>query len=396
MENHLLPLLIWRRMRRSFVIASLSVTLTLALTGCRTGEQKSSELPDYIGPDPRGFVMPRHYICMKAVDTIVVDGKLDEASWQKARWSQPHVDIRGAQWPRQPYYQTRIKMLWDDENLYVAARLQEPHVWGTITERNAVIFNDNDFEVFIDPDGDCNSYYEFEMNALNTVWNLYMNLPYKHSGSAVIREMPGQQSGVFIKGTLNDPSDQDQYWTVEIAFPFKGMAEYAGVDCPPSDGQQWRINFSRVQWKHNIVDDQYERVPPHGAPHSSGNEQNWIWSPQGAVNMHRPETWGYLQYSEKPVGTTGVKFVEDQTAKVRHLLYRVLYAQEAYILKHDHYAKTLESLGLENLSDESLVNPIVLESDGKTYTLTAHVKLPDGKTAAVNLNHNGRTWTDYN
>ena len=49
---------------------------------------------------------------------------------------------------------------------YVAAEMEEPHVWGTLTQHDAVIFQDNDFEVFIDPDGDNHEYYEFEINAL--------------------------------------------------------------------------------------------------------------------------------------------------------------------------------------------------------------------------------------
>ncbi len=363
------------------------------LTHPKTGEQTSSTLPDNIGPDPRGFEMPRHYVCMRATGEIAVDGKLDEDSWKKAEWSQPHVDIRGAQWPSQPYHETRVKMLWDDENLYIAARLEEPHVWGTLTNRNSVIFYDNDFEVFIDPNGDCHDYYEFEMNALNTIWNLLMTRPYKHGGQAILREMPGQETGVFVKGTLNDPSDTDEYWTVEIAFPFAGMKEHADVDCPPTDGQQWRINFSRVQWKHKVADGKYVRVPAIGTPHASGNEENWIWSPQGAVNMHRPETWGYLQYSSKPVGSE-VAYVADPLAAARYQLHRVLYAQEAHILKHGHYAKKLQSLGLANLTDSSLAGPIQLESNGKAYTVSAKVKLPGGKTAILNVDQDARTWSE--
>ena len=45
-------------------------------------------------------------------------------------------------------------MLWDDTYFYVAAHLEEPHVWGTLTKHDTVIFQDNDFEIFIDPDGD--------------------------------------------------------------------------------------------------------------------------------------------------------------------------------------------------------------------------------------------------
>src|SRR5215218_7202827 len=45
-------------------------------------------------------------------------------------------------------------MLWDDEYFYVAADLEEAHVWATLTKLDAVIFNDPDFEVFIDPNAE--------------------------------------------------------------------------------------------------------------------------------------------------------------------------------------------------------------------------------------------------
>ena len=60
----------------------------------------------------------------------------------------------------------RAKMLWDDD--YVGALSEEPHIWATLTERDSVIFHDNDCEVFIDPDADNHQHYEIEINALNT------------------------------------------------------------------------------------------------------------------------------------------------------------------------------------------------------------------------------------
>ncbi len=112
-------------------------------------------------------------------------------------------------------------MLWDDRFLYVLAEMEEPHVWGTIAERNAVIFHDNDFEVFLDPDGDGDNYHEFEMNALNTIWELTLPVRYSRGGSPINgTNLPGLVSAVHVDGTLNDPRDADRGWSVEIAFPF--------------------------------------------------------------------------------------------------------------------------------------------------------------------------------
>jgi len=76
-------------------------------------------------------------------------------------------------------------MLWDDTYFYVAAQLEEPDVWATLTQRDTVIFYDNDFEVFIDPDGDTHNYYELEVNAFGTLWDLMLLTPYRDGGPAI-------------------------------------------------------------------------------------------------------------------------------------------------------------------------------------------------------------------
>ncbi|MBI9016714.1 MAG: prolyl oligopeptidase family serine peptidase [Phycisphaerae bacterium] len=351
------------------------------------------------GPDPRGFYMPRHYVAHKVSAPINIDGKIDEYQWSLVPWSTPHEDIEGDMRPdNKPWYQTRVKMLWDDEYLYIAAMLEEEHVWGKITERNAVMYYENDFEVFLDPDGDSHNYYEFEMNALNTVWNLMLTKPYKNSGQWSVREMPGQKTAVFVKGTLNDPSDIDQYWTVELAFPWSGMKEHAGTaSCPPTDGDQWRGGFSRVQWKHRIEEGKYFRVPDRSEGAAWGKHENWVWSPQGVVSMHRPETWGYIQFSDKTPGTK-VDFVPDSTIMARYLLSTLNYKQEQYKAINGQYADTVAKLdGL--FEDESLASPIVIDpvvTDGKVtdYTATATVKLEQGKTQKVHIRADAKIWQD--
>ena len=197
-------------------------------------------------------------------------------------------------------------MAWDDRYFYVLAELEEPHVWGTITEQNAVMFEDNDFEIFIDPDADGLNYYEFEVNALGTIWELSLPRPYGDGGVPNLGcNIPGLKRRVRIDGTLNDPSDVDRSWSVEVAIPWEGLAEYHREKrVPPSPGDTWRINFSRVQWHHDVVEGRYVRVPPHGTavPESLNPEEqehpedNWVWSPQGLVNMHLPQRWGEVRF----------------------------------------------------------------------------------------------------
>ena len=197
---------------------------------------------------------------------------------------------RRGQKPR-PTFRTRAKMLWDDTYFYIGAELVEPHLWATITQHDAVIFHENDFEFFIDPNGDNHEYYEFEINALGTGWDLLLPRPYKDGGKAVNDwEIAGLKSAVHLDGTLNVVTDTDRGWSVELAVPWSALGELARRASPPADGDQWRVNFSRVQWALEVVNGAYRKV-------KDRKENNWVWSPQHVINMHRPETWGYVQFS---------------------------------------------------------------------------------------------------
>lgn len=234
------------------------------------------------------FAQPKQYDCHRADSPIKIDGRPDDAAWSKAAWTDAFIDIVGENHAK-PRFQTRMKMLWDDEYLYIAAELEEPHVWATLTAHDSVIFRDNDFEVFLNPTGDGLKYFEFEVNALNTGWDLFLGKPYKQGGKADNSwEMPGYKSAVAIDGTLNDPRDQDKGWSVELALPWSAFVERSGKG-RPSAGDVWRMNFSRVEWQVRVADGKYEKVP-------GTKEDNWVWSPQGAVNMHVPEKWGVVRF----------------------------------------------------------------------------------------------------
>lgn len=240
---------------------------------------------------------PRQYACLKATSPVPLDGRLDSGDWLRAPWTEDFVDIQGPSAPT-PRFRTRAKMLWDEECLYVGAELEEPNVSATLTEHDSVIFQDNDFEIFIDPDGDNHNYFEIEINALNTEWDLRLPRPYRDGGPALNEwEIPGLRSAVCVRGTLNKPTDRDDGWSVVLAIPWPALAEHAGTHCPPAIGDRWRLDFSRVEWTVDVLDG--VTVKRTGLP-----EDNWVWSPQGVVDMHRPETWGYVHFlgTEDPCG----------------------------------------------------------------------------------------------
>lgn len=292
--------------------------------------------------------MPESYTCLSTQDKMTMDGKLDEPAWQQASWTNDFVDIEGDQKPK-PHYRTRAKMLWDNEYFYVAAEIEEPHIWATYDQRDMIIFHENDFEVFIDPDGDTHQYYELEINALGTVWDLLLIKPYRDGGPPIDAwDIAGLKKGIQINGTLNDPLDIDKGWTVELAMPWNILNEAAKYGRKPEVGDTWRVNFSRVNWRTAVEGGKYAKeINPETG--KSYPEYNWVWSPQGVIAMHQPETWGFVTFVNHAKQALGTKLQTEP-----QLLRQLYYAQKEYFKANGVYAMDIDGLGIPNLTESKI------------------------------------------
>ncbi len=310
------------------------------------------------------FTVPKGYVVQHTTQALQMDGSLRESDWQKAAWTTDFVDIEGAAKPL-PTWQTRVKMLWNDSTLFVAATLQEPQLWATQTEHDAIIFKDNDFEVFLDPDNNTHQYFEIEVNALNKTFELFLPKPYRNGGDALVSwDAPGLRSGIKLEGTLNQPQDQDQGWTVEMAIPLQSLR----IGYPfraPVEGALWRINFSRVEWRTRTVGGKNSKL--RDAAGKELPESNWVWSPQGVIDMHYPERWGYLQFSRTATTTFQLPYGEAQ----KRYLWLVYYRQKQHWKQHAKYATTLAELEIEpQVVVENHLNQLRLEATANQFTAT--------------------------
>jgi hypothetical protein len=177
--------------------------------------------------------------------------------------------------------------------------------------------------------------------------------PYRDCGPPINNwDMNGLKSAVKVYGTINKPGDKDDKWTVEIAFPFSALNEF-NQGPRPADGVQWRINFSRVEWDTEVVDGKYVKVkdPKTG---KTLPEHNWVWSPQGVINMHQPETWGFIQFADAQAGTKEVKFVYNKDEDVKWELMNIYYAEKAYRSSTGKWTSKLKKLQRTGLDVRSL------------------------------------------
>lgn len=334
----------------------LPIFLIILSAGCSQSEPTKVDLH-----------YPETYIIHKTTSDISIDGKMTELDWLNAKWTSDFIDIEGLSKPL-PFYRTRTKMLWDDDFLYFYAEMEEEHIWGDITDRDAVIFYNNDFEVFINPDLDEPHYVEFEVNALGTLWELILLKPYRIGGPVSnYWDLNETIIGIDIDGTLNNPTDTDSMWTIEMAIPLKPVAEMKRGS-KVIDGTIWKMNFSRVQWQYDIVNGEYDRKK-NATTGKYLPEYNWVWSPQYAIDMHRPEHWGLVQFSDSS-SSVNVTFNEPLFEWERQLLFHLHRKQLDYKREHGTFAGDITELGgpvFEHNSDLYIVH---LMNTASGYELT--------------------------
>jgi len=262
------------------------------------------------------------YTALRTPTPLALDGSLSDPAWQKCPKSKPFVDMATGE---PGLLETTCAILWDDQNLYIGFWVEEPYPTARQTERDSLIFRENDIEVFIDG-GDC--YYEFEVNALNTVYEVFFiwRDAYKKGGRFDIPEFdvldrdsytfggnfdrtedhfwrgtnprgtrwafldwdyPGMRSAVHIDGALNDRSQRSKGWTAMLIFPWAGMRHLAGNrSLPPKDGDTWQLFLGRFQ-KIAVGEDEVQAA--------------WCLSPHGVYDTHMPEKFTEVGFSNRTV-----------------------------------------------------------------------------------------------
>jgi len=317
------------------------------------------------------LTIPRGYVCYRTEDSVKVDGFITENSWENAPETDFFVDISGYNYPA-PRYDTKVKMLWDDNYLYVSANMEEPQLWANIQTRDAIIYYDNDFEVFIDPVGEGHNYFEIETNTLGCVFDLALEKPYRSPKNSFIQfqwNCPGLKIATHCNGKLNDPEGKDKSWSLEMAIPRKAIAsDFTNF---LKEGNWLRIDFSRVEWQCEVdKDGHYDRKKNDSGKYLK--EDNWVWTPTGRIAMHMPERWGYVYLSPKISGKSTETFKYPDYQSVQRFLWMLFYAQAEQYGKDKSYYKTISDFELDKKDLEMLPSGcrILVEATSHTYEIT--------------------------
>jgi hypothetical protein len=194
-----------------------------------------------LGPTLEGtqVALPEYHL-PKASKAPVIDGRLDDEAWKAA----PAVTLLGSVDGRPVSKKTTVRLLWDEANLYVAFDAEDPDIWGTKLKKDDDIYNEDAVEVFLDADGDGATYNELQVSPHNTNFDASFVTRRSDLPTAMAWES-GMKSAVQVKGSLDDASDTDERWTVELQIPIAKLNHVPHV--PPVKGDVWRFNAYRLE-----------------------------------------------------------------------------------------------------------------------------------------------------
>ena len=218
----------------------------------------------------------------KVSEPMTIDGKANEACW--ARASMVSLDhFYDIEKPNDDQAST-MKMLWDDEHIYVLFEAKDKFIAAKETVRDGIPYLDDCAEVFFVPVPEpIPMHFAFEVNLLKTPNDIVvMNHQYKEAPVVVVKSYnPDYEVGVQISGTMNDNSDVDEGWSMEWAIPLKAF-HMNWIIPPIEEGVQWR--FMAVRKDRNDLDSERATMA------------TCFPLINGSRTCHRPESFGLMEF----------------------------------------------------------------------------------------------------
>ena len=188
---------------------------------------------------------------VKTSQKIMVDGKMDEFVWKEAKVGSLDYfldDIKPTDKQKSTF-----RMLWDEENLYLFYECDDPYLTAREINRDGTPYLDDCVEIFLIPVPEpIQMHYGFEVNLYKTSNDfIYLNNMYKGEFISGKGFNPEFDVAFTIDGTVNDNTDVDTGYTMEMAIPIK---VFKGADkfFPVEKGNQWR--FLALRQNRNDID----------------------------------------------------------------------------------------------------------------------------------------------
>lgn len=184
---------------------------------------------------------PTAFECRWTDTPLTIDGKADEEAWKRAQvidyFYQPWLgkDARPAK------SATKARLLWDREYIYFFADMEDNDLFADVKEQNGKTWHNDVFELFFKPAADKTGYFEFQVNALGTLYDSFIPAP----GAPQQFDNFQYEAKVVRRGTLNEHQDKDEGWSAEGRIPWRDFARGGGR---PAVDEKWKFTLCRFDY----------------------------------------------------------------------------------------------------------------------------------------------------
>ena len=228
-------------------------------------------------PAPKSFPAPKRIVVPKLHGAVTIDGDLSEAVWANAAVIEPFSNNDSGRPERE---HTRVKVWYDEHALCLSWTCQDVDIQATFTNRDSKFWEEEVVEFFVTPK-ELTRYFELQWNPLGGVFDATVTNHLNEQSISTNFQgdwsytAKGMRSAVKLKGTVNNSSDKDEFWQVEVMIPFSDLNQGA-----PKAGDVWRANF----YRYNRTKDQPVEL--------------LSWSPTRLPGFHEPSRFGYLEFGK--------------------------------------------------------------------------------------------------
>ncbi len=227
-------------------LSALAIAIALALSACVAGKQTSPSQP-VTKVKAAAPAFPATNECRWAHTPPVIDGHASDEAWRHAQvLDNFQLPWLGAQ-AHPARAATRARLLWDREFLYFHAEMDDDDLFADVTEHDGQTWDNDAFELFFKPAENKTGYYEFQVNAANTRFDMFV--PKREKDLSLIHHRKDGvfhlESKVVLRGTLNRRNDRDRGWSVEGRIPWRDFLRTGGR---PAPDEQWRFALCRYDY----------------------------------------------------------------------------------------------------------------------------------------------------
>jgi len=169
---------------------------------------------------------------------------------------------------------TKVRIVYDDINLYIGFECQDSDAASTITGRDSPVSDGEYVAAYIDADCDSSTYILIEVAPTGAMSDAFVVCRDNGTDTKILRCWNSERlrASVSVYGGGARPGTDDRFWTVEMAIPFNDF--FTAPHTPPLSGQCWKADFFRVEF--------------------SGSRDHYAFAPTGTDSFHRPGQFAWL------------------------------------------------------------------------------------------------------